>query len=108
MRSPLTSVIGYAELMNDGEFRELTPAQAEALGVVARNAVRLEQLIADLMTLSQLETGLHAELDASEVDLAAFVKDVASTMRPIMACRRHEAVSLIEDEPVAVLCAASQ
>jgi PAS domain S-box-containing protein len=97
LRSPVTSIIGYLELLADGSYGPLAPTQSETLGIVARNASRLEQLIADLLTLSRLETGSHAELHKAEVDIAAVVKDVAMSMRPIMAGRRQPFTLDIDD-----------
>jgi PAS domain S-box-containing protein len=87
LRSPVTSIIGYLELLRDGEYGELPTAQAEALGVVARNAARLEQLIADLMTMSRLETGSRAQLQTAPVDVAKVVENVTSSMQPVLAQR---------------------
>ena len=97
LRSPVTSIIGYLELLGDGSYGALTAPQVDALGVVARNAARLEQLIADLMTMSQLETGSHARLQSVPVDIATVVRNVTTSMQPIMA-RRHQPFTLHVDD----------
>jgi len=93
LRSPVTSIIGYLELLGDGSYGQLAPAQADALGVVARNAARLEQLISDLMTMSRLETGRHAHLQRAPVDIAKVLREVTSSMQPIMK-RRSQPLTL--------------
>jgi hypothetical protein len=97
LRSPVTSIIGYLELLADGSYGPLAPAQGETLGIVARNASRLERLIADLLTLSRLETGSKAELHKVEVDIATVVRDVATSMHPIMDGRRQPFTLHIDD-----------
>jgi signal transduction histidine kinase len=48
LRAPLTSIAGYAEVLLDGAFGELTPEQVRALEVVGRNAERMRALVAEL------------------------------------------------------------
>ncbi len=57
LRTPLASILGYLDVLMEGELGELTPEQAEFLGVVDANARRLLTLINDLLTLSGIESG---------------------------------------------------
>ena len=57
LRSPLTSVLGYLELLRDGEPGPLTPDQRRMLEVAGRNGRRLLALIEDLLLLSRIEAG---------------------------------------------------
>lgn len=58
LRTPLTSILGFAEVLADDP--ELKPEQHGYVGVIERNARRLLLLIADLLTVGQLERGaLH-------------------------------------------------
>jgi two-component system, OmpR family, sensor kinase len=70
LRTPLTSIQGYAEAMADGVI-ESTPDRVRAAGVIATEARRLERLVADLLDLARLdahEFSLHPQrLDAREV-----------------------------------------
>lgn len=54
LRTPLTSIAGYTELLAD---EPLEDGQARMLEVIARNALRLQGLIEDLLTLSRMEAG---------------------------------------------------
>ncbi|MEV4343216.1 ATP-binding protein [Actinoplanes sp. NPDC049596] len=73
LRTPLTSISGYVELMRDAEPGQLTAAQERMLDVIARNARRLRDLIEDILTLSQIESGdfrtMRGPLDLAEVVL---------------------------------------
>ncbi|WP_347352071.1 ATP-binding protein [Intrasporangium sp.] len=81
LRTPLTSITGYLELVEDGDFGELTSGQQHALGVVHRNAVRLRGLIEDLLVLNKIEsTGLPATLE--DVPVRDLVRCVVETMEP--------------------------
>jgi len=55
LRTPLTSIKGYAEGMSDGVID--SPAdRARAAAVIATEARRLERLVADLLDLARLDT----------------------------------------------------
>jgi signal transduction histidine kinase len=57
LRTPLHAIIGYNDLVLDGDFGPLTPDQADALGHV-RNSVRhLREVIDGILDLSRLERG---------------------------------------------------
>ena len=52
LRTPLASITGYTEMLLDRELGELSAEQERTLERVSRNAVRLQDLIEDLLTLS--------------------------------------------------------
>lgn len=91
LRTPLTNVIGYLEVLSNGDLGELTQPQLRNLAVVERNTARLHRLIEDLLTLSRVEAGaFHLVLDP--VDLAELVGAVHETMEPLARHRSHELV----------------
>lgn len=56
LRTPITSIIGYVETLQDGALD--SPGDATRfLGIIARQAQRLNDLIEDLLALSQIERG---------------------------------------------------
>ncbi|HEX2901879.1 MAG TPA: ATP-binding protein [Jatrophihabitans sp.] len=82
LRTPLTSITGYLELLRDGEAGELPERARSMLVVVERNAVRLRNLIEDLLTQSRIDAG-RLRLDVTTVDLAALLGSVDEAMRPL-------------------------
>ncbi len=54
LRTPITSIVGYLELLEDGSYGALAPAQLDAVRRVSANSDRLLDLIDDLLTLSRL------------------------------------------------------
>jgi two-component system sensor histidine kinase BaeS len=72
LRTPLTSIRGYAEAMIDGTV-STDEEQARAAHVIANEARRLERLVADLLDL--------ARLDARQFSLAPREIDAADTVR---------------------------
>ena len=57
LRTPLASIIGYVDVMLDGDVGVFTDEQREFMGIVQQNARRLLTLINDLLTLSGVESG---------------------------------------------------
>jgi two-component system sensor histidine kinase BaeS len=55
LRTPLTSIKGYAEAMADGTIRS-PDDRTRAAGVIAAESRRLERLVADLLDLARLDT----------------------------------------------------
>jgi two-component system sensor histidine kinase BaeS len=76
LRTPLTSIRGYAEGIEDGTVE---PRQAAA--VVGREAARLERLVGDLLALARLRQGV-LEVGSEPVDLAAVAREAEDRLRP--------------------------
>ncbi|HET7508489.1 MAG TPA: HAMP domain-containing sensor histidine kinase [Solirubrobacterales bacterium] len=76
LRTPLTSVRGYAEGIEDGT---LEPAQAAT--VIVREAGRLERLVGDLLALARLRQGV-LEVRREPVDLGAVAREAEERLRP--------------------------
>jgi signal transduction histidine kinase len=81
LRTPLTSIRGYLELLLDGSVGDLGGEQKQFLGVVERNAARLQSLVGDLLFFAQMETG-QLELERGDVDLALVAAEAVESSRP--------------------------
>jgi len=82
LRTPLTSINGYLELLQDGDYGDLTSSQRGALDIIGRNAHRLRGLIEDLLVLNKIEvTGLQSSTE--EVEVVSLVAGVADLLRPV-------------------------
>ena len=84
LRTPLTSINGYLELLEDGDYGDLSDPQRSALDIIGRNANRLRGLIEDLLVLNKIEaTGLHSATE--DVPVVELVAGVAELLRPVAA-----------------------
>ncbi|HTU15865.1 MAG TPA: HAMP domain-containing sensor histidine kinase [Solirubrobacterales bacterium] len=80
LRSPLTALLGFAELLElQGE--SLSPEQAEAVGVIRRNAEHLDSMVDDIIDLSKNSFG-ELRLDIENLDIPEIVVGVTETLRP--------------------------
>jgi signal transduction histidine kinase len=79
LRTPLTSIRGYAEGIEDG-----TVEPRKAAAVVGREAERLERLVGDLLALARLQQGVM-EVRREHIDLAAVAREAEERLRPAAA-----------------------
>jgi len=68
LRTPLTHIKGYQELLLAGAMGKLTPTQEETVGIIRNASERLERLIDDLISISQISRG-EAGLKISVLDI---------------------------------------
>ena len=81
LRSPLTSIAGYLDLLLEEEGREGAEAREAYLQIVKRNADRLLELINDLLDIARLEAG-KLELKRVPLDLEGLIQEVSGALRP--------------------------
>ena len=55
LRTPLTVVIGYLDLLAEGQFGRLTDEQAQVIGVMHQESERLRLMIDRLIALREVE-----------------------------------------------------
>ncbi|WP_406830700.1 ATP-binding protein [Pedococcus sp. KACC 23699] len=68
LRTPITSVIGYAEMLSAGDAGELTRLQLGMVDKVERNAGRLLALIEDVLAVARVDAGSFS-FTTTEVDV---------------------------------------
>ena len=86
LRTPLTSIAGFAEMLAGGYAGELRPMAADYVQAILESVARLGVLIDNVLDLTQSDTGglLLAE---EEVDLAALCRDAAGAVEAIAQAR---------------------
>lgn len=57
LKTPLVSIMGYAEVMDDGSLGEINAVQKNALTTIERNSDRLRRLIDSLLYISMAQSG---------------------------------------------------
>ncbi len=81
LKTPLTSVQGYAQAILDGTADETPEARRQAASVILNEAGRMHRLVVDLLDLARLDAGT-ADLQRIPVDLRALLKDIAEKFTP--------------------------
>jgi signal transduction histidine kinase/HAMP domain-containing protein len=96
LRSPLTSVQGFAELLML-ERERLSPKQAETVEIILDNSRHLVRLLNDLLDLARSDAG-RLTINPVPTDPAPLVEDAVRTMRPQTEDRDQTLVQGIEPD----------
>ncbi len=80
LRTPMTAMKGYLEMLNLQTFGDLNEEQKNALKIVLRNIDRLNMLVQDILDTSRLESGTMKFL-AKNVDIKELTQSTIETMQ---------------------------
>ena len=80
LRTPLASLLGFIETLEDEKAGGDPALRNRFLGVMTGEAQRMQRLVADLLSLSRIESEKY-RLPAGTVDLAALARSVADELR---------------------------
>jgi signal transduction histidine kinase len=83
LRTPLNAVVGFAELLQEGVYGELSPRQGGPVQRIAASAGHLRHLVDQILDLAKIAAGrleVHTEL----MTLRPFVLDVAGEMESLV------------------------
>ncbi|WP_237152674.1 sensor histidine kinase [Oryzibacter oryziterrae] len=80
LRSPLTNIIGFAQLLADDNAGPLNSKQREYTGYIMNSSSSLLAIINDILDLATIDAGIM-ELELSEVDVRATVEAAANGLR---------------------------
>ena len=96
LRTPLTSIIAYVETLQDGAIDDPENNQ-RFLGIIRRNAERMNGLIADIAELSLIETG-NVSLDPRDVKLSPVVDEIFAALSAKAAARKVALVNRVPSD----------
>jgi two-component system OmpR family sensor kinase len=99
LRTPLVSVRGYAELYRMGATTDV----AQAMGRIEKEAIRMGELVTDLLELARIDEAKPLQLTA--VDLVPLAKDAALDA---MASSPDRVVTVVLTLPVPAAAATSE
>ena len=100
MRTPLTSIRGYAETLLDGGLDDATNRE-RFVAVIREQATRLQTLVEDLLSLAEMERA-GSDLHLTRFDLRSLAQSQIAAFRE-RAQARGLALVLQEGPPVEVL-----
>lgn len=111
LRSPLSAILSYAELLQEGEFDPLTDEQKKAITIIQQEGQRMLTLIQTLLDLKRLETSVLAyrypiHLDELIVQIVtsfenrARLVDVTVTYNPMSCAETREKLVVQGDRDI--------
>ena len=92
VRTPLTSILGFAETLDLGLVGELSPKQREYVLDIKRSSEELKAIIDAIIDLSAIDAGAM-ELKLAKLDVASILQTVAEKLSPTM-IRRDQTLSI--------------
>jgi signal transduction histidine kinase len=84
LRSPLTNIMGFAQLLGDARVGQLTEKQREYVGYIMASSGQLLAIVNDILDLSSIDAGIM-ELDFGEVDVTEVVQSAVGAVRDRLA-----------------------
>jgi signal transduction histidine kinase len=96
LRSPLTSIKGFMELLETTDAENLTARQREFIAIVLKSTDRLVDLVSDLLDIARIESG-QFEVHPRSVDLRDTIEEVAALMTPRLQGKRQRLEVQIHD-----------
>lgn len=101
LRTPLTSISGYASLVLDILPEDITPSIPNYLTIVTHQAGRLNGLISDFLDLDRIAEG-RLTLEPEPLDFGGLVEEVASVMQINADNRETTLETLLPEKPLII------
>jgi signal transduction histidine kinase len=93
----LNSILGFSQLLLEGDGGELTKDQQQDVEIIAQNGRHLLSLINDLLDISKLEAG-KAQLHRGEVEVESLISECVESVSSLAKTKKLElSVSVGED-----------
>jgi signal transduction histidine kinase len=97
LKTPMTSIKGYAELLSAGAVGQISDAQNDFLQTIRNNITRMATLVSDLADVSRIEAGrLH--LDFSSESMHNIADEVVRTTQAMIDEKHHQLVMDIPED----------
>ena len=84
LRSPLTNIIGFSQLLSDGTVGQLNQKQLEYSGYIMKSSGALLAIINDILDLASIDTDA-LELDLGAVDIRRTIEAAAQGLQDRLA-----------------------
>ena len=97
LRTPLTAIIGFCEMLAQGMDGELNREQAQDITEIHKSGLVLLELVNDILDLSKIEAG-KVEIVVQEVDLRSVVDQVIASMHHIAETKALKLTSDLSSE----------
>ncbi len=98
LRSPLTSILGYASLLQSaGDLLE-SAQRGEMTGAITRQGKRLNRMIGELLDVSRLDAGKSLDMRVGPFDLSALCRVALDNQRAAMQGKSGYELEIIAPE----------
>ena len=81
LRTPVNAIVGYTDLLRQGIYGPLSPAQIEAIDRVGASARQLLALVNDILDLSKIDAG-RIEIRIHPIDTIGLIHEALEAVEP--------------------------
>jgi signal transduction histidine kinase len=97
LRTPLNAILGYAELLVDGIYGQLTERPRGVLERIQNNGRHLLALINDVLDLAKIEAG-QLTLTLEDYNLPEVVRSVVTATEPLAVAKGLKFAATLQDD----------
>jgi signal transduction histidine kinase len=98
LKTPLTALRGYLELMSEGGLGGIADEAQRAVMVCRKNVQRLSLRVEELVQLSRLDRFTALDATREEVDIGSLLEGVFDTFKPRFEDRKMDCVLRVEPD----------
>ncbi len=89
LKTPMTSIKGYADLLAQGTVGPITESQSNFLNTIRSNVERMSTLVTDLTDISRIESG-RIRLEFEAVPFDSIVEEVVRSIQELIDAKQQE------------------
>jgi signal transduction histidine kinase len=97
LRTPLNSILGFSQLLLEGDGGALTGDQRQDVDIIAQNGQHLLALINDLLDISKLEAG-KAQLHRGEVEVEPLISECVDSVSSLAKTKKLDLTTSVSAE----------
>jgi signal transduction histidine kinase len=97
LRTPLNSILGFSQLLLEGDGGALSQDQRQDVDIIAQNGQHLLVLINDLLDISKLEAG-KAQLNRGEVAVEPLISECVDSVSSLAKTKKLELSANVSPE----------
>lgn len=83
LKTPLTPIRGYCEMLKENSLGTLTPEQLDCIEIIDSNAFHLEKLIGDILDAQKLDMG-RMVFNKNNLNVGPFLTELMKSIQPMM------------------------
>lgn len=83
LKTPMTSIKGYADLVGGGAVGPVNDMQKQFIGTIRSNVERMNTLVSDLSDIARIESG-RLKLESRALQFAEVIDEVSRTMKGLI------------------------
>ena len=99
LRSPMTPMKAQLQMLQEGYFGDLNEKQKDSLGIIIRNADRLDNIIVDFLEISRIEAA-RLKFNFEETEIEKTVLEIVKFMEGFAKEKNIQLVTNIDKIPI--------